>query len=466
MRTSFKTLLLGMVFISLIFTCNKFPAFTGTSASLSDTKYANTRINTGFWDNLPGVIGVPDLDLAINGSELQNTTDDPIRVTINSLENLNSPVNSASLAEAPGNPMNNSSIKANETFNPTYRINLASNSNLTNNHTNLTNNHTNLTNNHTNLTNNHTNLTNNHTNLTNNTNHTNLTGSANLTNTFDLDRTVSLEEASGSTGSIVSGVGSGSGGDGGFGDSDNGEGILPKAFFSNSVTEGYVPLTVQFTDLSENAEEWNWDFGDGTISTEQNPVHTYTATGEYTATLEVSNVNGTNSTFSTIFALQPVLPIANFSSNVTSGTAPLTVQFTDLSENAEEWNWDFGDGAISTEQNPVHTYTATGKYTATLEVSNVNGTNSTFSTIFALQPVLPIANFSSNVTSGTAPLTVQFTDLSENAEEWNWDFGDGAISTEQNPVHTYTATGKYIVTFTAANVNSQSTKTGHISVNE
>ncbi|AKB56585.1 PKD domain-containing protein [Methanosarcina barkeri] len=438
MRTSFKTLLLGMVFISLIFTCNKFPAFTGTSASLSDTKYANTRINTGFWDNLPGVIGVPDLDLAINGSELQNTTDDPIRVTINSLENLNSPVNSASLAEAPGNPMNNSSIKANETFNPTYRINLASNSNLTNNHTNLT----------------------------NNTNHTNLTGSANLTNTFGLDRTVSLEEASGSTGSIVSGVGSGSGGDGGFGDSDNGEGILPKAFFSNSVTEGYVPLTVQFTDLSENAEEWNWDFGDGAISTEQNPVHTYTATGKYTATLEVSNVNGTNSTFSTIFALQSVLPMADFSSNVTSGTAPLTVQFTDLSENAEEWNWDFGDGAISTEQNPVHTYTATGEYTATLEVSNVNGTNSTFSTIFALQPVLPIANFSSNVTSGTAPLTVQFTDLSENAEEWNWDFGDGAISTEQNPVHTYTATGKYIVTFTAANVNSQSTKTGHISVNE
>ena len=51
--------------------------------------------------------------------------------------------------------------------------------------------------------------------------------------------------------------------------------------------------------------------------------------------------------------------------------------------------------------------------------------------------VLPIANFSSNITMGNTPLSVQFTDLSENATEWNWDFGDGTNSTEQNPTHTY-----------------------------
>ncbi|MDW5549309.1 PKD domain-containing protein, partial [Methanosarcina sp.] len=157
---------------------------------------------------------------------------------------------------------------------------------------------------------------------------------------------------------------------------------------------------------------------------------------------------------------------AKFSSNVTSGNAPLTVQFTDLSENAEKWNWDFGDGNISTEQSPVHTYSGAGEYTVTLTVSTLNGTNSTSLTVIALHPVLPVAKFSSNVTSGNAPLTVQFTDLSENAEKWNWDFGDGNISTEQSPVHTYSATGEYIVIFTAANENGQSTKTGHISVNE
>ncbi len=64
---------------------------------------------------------------------------------------------------------------------------------------------------------------------------------------------------------------------------------------------------------------------------------------------------------------EPVLPVANFSSNVTSGYAPLSVQFTDLSKNATGWNWNFGDGANSTEQNPIHTYSTAGNYTVTLQ---------------------------------------------------------------------------------------------------
>ena len=57
-------------------------------------------------------------------------------------------------------------------------------------------------------------------------------------------------------------------------------------------------------------------------------------------------------------------------------------------------------------------------------------------------PVIPTANFTASVTNGTAPLSVQFTDLSENATEWNWDFGDGTTSTEQNPIHTYSCSRK------------------------
>ncbi len=71
---------------------------------------------------------------------------------------------------------------------------------------------------------------------------------------------------------------------------------------------------------------------------------------------------------------ETVLPVANFSTNVTSGYAPLTAQFTDLSENAAEWNWDFGDGTNSTEQSPAHTYSSAGTYTVNLTVSNQNGT--------------------------------------------------------------------------------------------
>lgn len=79
------------------------------------------------------------------------------------------------------------------------------------------------------------------------------------------------------------------------------------------------------------------------------------------------------------------------------------------------------------------------------------------------------ANFTANVTSGTAPLAVNFTDLSTGSPTaWSWDFGDGGNSTEQNPTHTYTAAGNYTVTLTASKTGSSDTetKTDYITVNE
>ncbi|MGB9928532.1 MAG: PKD domain-containing protein [Methanosarcina sp.] len=71
-----------------------------------------------------------------------------------------------------------------------------------------------------------------------------------------------------------------------------------------------------------------------------------------------------------------LLPYANFNVSVSSGNAPLCVQFTDLSENATGYSWDFGDGTKSTLQNPEHTYSAAGNYTVTLTASNTNGADS------------------------------------------------------------------------------------------
>ena len=223
--------------------------------------------------------------------------------------------------------------------------------------------------------------------------------------------------------------------------------------------------------MSENAVSLIWDFGDGMNSTEQNPVHTYSEAGNYTVNLTASNENGTDSKFATINVFEksaPVLPLANFSSNVTEGFAPLFVQFTDLSENATVINWDFGDGTNSTEKNPLHTYNTLGNYTVNLTASNENGTASMSTAITVLkQPaVLPVANFSSDVTTGYTPLSVQFTDMSKDATAWNWDFGDGAKSTEQNSPHTYNASGIYTVTLTVSNEAGidNETKTGYIKV--
>lgn len=70
------------------------------------------------------------------------------------------------------------------------------------------------------------------------------------------------------------------------------------------------------------------------------------------------------------------LPVSNFSTSIDSGVAPLSVQFTDLSQNATEWKWDFGDGETSTDESPAHIYSAAGTYTANLTVSDENGTSS------------------------------------------------------------------------------------------
>lgn len=76
------------------------------------------------------------------------------------------------------------------------------------------------------------------------------------------------------------------------------------------------------------------------------------------------------------------LPVANFSSNVTSGYAPLFVQFTDQSESTTKRVWDFGDGSDNSyDQNPIHTYSKAGNYTVTLIASNENDTNSTYYTV-------------------------------------------------------------------------------------
>ena len=250
--------------------------------------------------------------------------------------------------------------------------------------------------------------------------------------------------------------------------------IPPVASFSSNVTSGNAPLNIAFTDTSTGSPTaWNWSFGDGTAnSTVQNPTHTYSTAGNYTVMLTASNSTGSNTTtkpnYVTVTApTTPILPVASFSSNVTSGNAPLNVAFTDTSTGTPTaWNWSFGDGtANSTVKNPTHTYSAAGNYTVTLTVINSTGSNTTikpdYIKVITPTPIPPVASFSSNVTSGTAPLNVAFTDTSTRTPTaWNWSFGDGtANSTVKNPTHTYSAAGNYTVTLTATNAAGSNTAT-------
>ena len=207
-------------------------------------------------------------------------------------------------------------------------------------------------------------------------------------------------------------------------------------------------------------------------SGDRNPVHEFTTQGIYTVNLTASNENGTASKLATITVSEkpvPVLPVANFTANTTEGSAPLSVQFTDSSENATSVNWDFNNDGVSDsgDRNPVHEFTTQGIYTVNLTASNENGTASKLATITVSEkpvPALPVANFTSNVSEGYAPLTVQFNDSSENATSVNWDFGDGNNSTEKNPIHTYSTAGNYTVNLTVSNENGTASKLAAINV--
>jgi len=254
--------------------------------------------------------------------------------------------------------------------------------------------------------------------------------------------------------------------------------IVPVANFTTNTTQGYAPLSVQFTDTSQYATGRNWDFeNDGTVdSSIQNPVNVYAAPGIYTVSFTAINANGTNSKFMTITVYapsEPVIPVADFTANVTSGYAPLAVQFTDLSQNAASWSWDFeNDGNSDSEiQTPAHVYEIPGIYTVNLSAGNQNGTSSKTATITVLETEnvnegLPVADFSMNISEGYAPLSVLYTDLSQNATGTGWDFdNDGEAEVNSGTViYVYTSPGTYTVNLFATNANGTTSKTATVTV--
>ncbi len=222
--------------------------------------------------------------------------------------------------------------------------------------------------------------------------------------------------------------------------------------FSANLTAGFVPLTVQFTDLTTgNPSSWAWEFGDGGTSIDQNPLHTYTFPGLFTINLTTSNANGAGFEQKTnlINVLPLPAPTAEFQGSPLAGFTPLKVIFTDTSTgNISNWNWDFGDSSISTLQNPVHEYKNPGFFNVKLTVSGVGGAGfeEKINLINLLDGQAPTAEFLGEPLAGRAPFTVHFFDQSSGEiANRNWDFGDGEFSTEQNPAHTFNSPGNFNV---------------------
>ncbi len=229
-------------------------------------------------------------------------------------------------------------------------------------------------------------------------------------------------------------------------------GIPPDAQFDTHQAFSSVPATVMFVDNSRGSTPlaYQWDFGDGTTSTEPSPTHIYTNSGTYTVKLTVTNAYGTDTEIKNHLISLGMQPTAAFAANPTNGVVPMTVQFSDQSAGTiDARQWDFGDGVRSTEKDPVHVYASAGTYNVILTISNAYGSSDAIKPAFITVAGPIKAQFSAAPISGKAPVKVNFADKSlGNPTSWKWDFGDGTTSDERNPVHTFTRGGEYDVTLT------------------
>ena len=208
---------------------------------------------------------------------------------------------------------------------------------------------------------------------------------------------------------------------------------------------------VVFTDASVSVGPiviWNWNFGDASTSSSQNPSHVYSAGGPYNVSLIVTSINGCVDT-----AIQTInvynKPNADFWSDgicLGSGTSFLdssTVNGATISS----WNWNFGDATTANTQDPTHVYAGGGNYITTLIVQSSQGCIDTVSHTVNVLPG-PTAGFISDDYSATLYQNVHFTDQSNSAVSWLWNFGDSSVdstSTVQNPTHVYNKGGFYDV---------------------
>lgn len=229
-----------------------------------------------------------------------------------------------------------------------------------------------------------------------------------------------------------------------------------------NVCDGYVS---EFTDLSTilppgNIVEWQWNFADATpFDNNASTTHLYANPGNYNVVHTVTSGDGCVDSIVHTVTVHPN-PVVNFIGEPQEGCSPLCVDFYDLSGvltgNNTKWDWSFGNGGVSEAQHPLFCYTNNSTttpavYDVTLVVQSDQGCQTTLrkDDYITVYPV-PKAGFSytPQVTTIVFP-DIKFTDLSEEATQWSWNFGDNQVnntSVLQDPVYTYQDTGNFIVT--------------------
>jgi gliding motility-associated-like protein len=215
--------------------------------------------------------------------------------------------------------------------------------------------------------------------------------------------------------------------------------------------------SISIVNSTEGNWNYRWNFGDGDTSVLKDPLyHSYHLTGNYTIGLTATSNHGCSASVSQQVSVIPLPPTARMSGSG-EGCFEVTVTFRNTSYNANHFVYDFGDGdtlAIDNKSTITHTYINTGLqplvFSPTLKATGPGGTN--YYTLTDSVVVYPNPQVSFKATPDTVYIpdnSVYFSNLTQNGNTFEWNFGDNTSSTERNPVHLYTQTGSYMVSLTA-----------------
>lgn len=223
-------------------------------------------------------------------------------------------------------------------------------------------------------------------------------------------------------------------------------------------TAGCSPLPIDFINQSSGATSYSWDLGNGLLSGEQHPSYTYENLSVYHDTILVELIARSDYNCSDTIEKSVVIyatPNALFDVQPNQQNYPASsFAIANQTTNGNwTWAWQFGDGNTSDEFQPnSHTYDTWGTYDIWLKVYNEFCSDSVKNTVKIIAPE-PTADFEFSPHQGCVPLKVTFSNLSLNAENYYWDFGDGYDSEAFEPIHVYYDPGIYYINLTASGEN-------------
>jgi gliding motility-associated-like protein len=230
---------------------------------------------------------------------------------------------------------------------------------------------------------------------------------------------------------------------------------LPVAQFNLPTHYECLGLTQLFTNTSTGADSYHWDFGVGNsltdVSTLTNPTFTFPAAGTYTVTLTAEIVPGCDNTIQHDFTVYDPLTVAfTHNDSLCITTNSFNFAGTVTGPPSTTYSWNFGSHANPTSATTLNVsnvvFDAAGEFPVILTASFLDCSLSAASSVFVFKE--PTIEFGMKHGLQCVPYHAYFVDSSSADTQifYQWDFGDGGTSTEQNPIHIYTQAGQYTVT--------------------